>query len=146
MKTRKGTGKIFYRVEYQGRLSEYKIIEFKNDKPVYKITQLTDIRNDVYKLIPEENRNSIGTSNFGLELIIEDKGFFKSIDDAKKKSLERFNKEVNPNGMYKVARYFDDVWEAYESKELSKTDAKSLARELNQKPRHYVSYGIIPVS
>jgi len=41
---------------------------------------------------------------------------------------------------YKVARYFDDVFEIYVTGELSKDEAQSKCNELNFNSRAYVSY------
>lgn len=66
-----------------------------------------------------------------------------NLDDAKAHSLARFEKEVNPNGVYRVARYFDDMFEQYVTENMSKKEAREKCNELNKSPRHYVYYGIV---
>ncbi len=137
-------GNKYYRVEYQGSLSLYEIIEYKNGDPVYSITQLTTMKNYEYAFI--ENPKPFGTSNFSTDVINKDKkGWFLDFEQAKKKSYERFEYEVNPNGQYRVARYFDDIFEIYVTETLTKKEADIKAKEFNNKPRHYVSYSPVAI-
>lgn len=137
-------GSVFYRVEYKGFLSRLTIVRYKNEIPVYSIESLTSLKNEEYKII--ENPTVFGTSSYSLDLpLSKPYEYFDNIDDAKKKSLERFEKEVNPNGNYKVARYFDSVFEAYVTGILTKKEAREKAIELNKKTRYYVHYDICSV-
>ncbi len=134
-------GDKYYRVEHQGTLSMYEVVGFKNDEPLYGITQLAYSKNDEY--IYHDNPERFGTSNFSINKLKSREDYFDNLNEAKKEALKRFEKQVNPNGDYKVARYFDDVFEAYVTDVLTKTEANKKALELNKmKPRHYVRYSI----
>ena len=137
-------GSKFYRVEYRGVITECEIIDYENGDPVYGLPRLTDFRNDEYKLNKDLKRP--GSSNYPLELAISKPNeYFDDLKKAKIKSLERFEKEVNPNGKYKVARYFDDMFEVYVTEILTKKEANIKAEELNKTPRHYVYYSVSAV-
>lgn len=134
-------GSIFYRVEYYGVLSKLEIIGYKNNVPIYRITPLSDLRNDKWALI--EKPTPFSTSNYPLSIVLEKtEEYFDDFEKAKQKALDKFEKEVNPNGKYRVAKYFDDVFEKYVTDILTKKEATDKANELNSKPRYYVSYGI----
>lgn len=138
-------GEVFYRVEYQGRFTRYEIINIKDGVPVYSLTALATIKDDVWKLI--DNPKTLGTSNFPVSVMKEKPvEFFTEFDEAKNKSLERFEDEVNPNGDYKVSRYFDDIFEADVTDVLTKKEAAIECKKFNDaKPRHYVQYRIRPI-
>lgn len=138
-------GQKYYRVQSYGALMEYEVSGFKNGVPVYSIAGLTDLSNETYKF--KDNPLNFGSSTFPLQTILSDNKneWFSDINDAKKVSLERFTMEVNPNGIYRVARYFDDVFECYVTDEISKKEAKGKCDELNKRQRHYVSYSIVAI-
>lgn len=135
-------GNVFYRVQYQGLLTKLEIIEFKNDNPVYALTSLVTIKDDVWKFREDPKRH--GTSNYPISIMQEKPlEYFTVYEDAVQKSLDRFEKEVNPNGNYRVARYFDDMFEAYVTGVLTKKEAKIQVEMFNTStPRHYVQYRI----
>jgi hypothetical protein len=134
-------GKVFWRVEGYGALTQCLIHEIKEDnQAVIRLAGLTDLRNQEYNLKTEIEY--WGSSTYGTDTLQKSEQYYYDLDEAKKASLERFNKEANPNGKYKVARYFDDIFECYVTDELSKKDAQIKCNEFNSKPRAYVSYGI----
>lgn len=136
-------GTTFYRVEYQGILTKHEIIKFKNDEPVYQLTGLTDFKDESWKL--KEKPEAWATSNYSFDIVLDNKEgqYFESFEEAKTISKEKFEKEVNPNGDYRVARYFDDIFEAFVTGILSKKEARIEAKKFNSaKPRHWVSYSI----
>jgi hypothetical protein len=132
-------GKIFWRVEYRGILTQCLIHEVKkNDEAVIRLATLTDLKNEEYNLKSELDYWS--SSIYGTDTLRKSNEFYYDFKEAKIASLERFNKEVNPNGKYKVARYFDDVFECYMPNEYAKKVAQIKCNELNSKPKAYVSY------
>jgi hypothetical protein len=137
---------VFWRVEYYGVLSQYLIKDvLNNGNALFNISGLTDLRNGQYNLKEEIKYSS--SSTFGLDILLRSPdSYFTDLRLAKIASINRYDKEVNPNGNYRVARYFDDVFEAYDSGILNKKDAKEKASELNKRQRHYVSYGIVEVT
>jgi len=139
-------GTVIYRVEYRGVFSRYTLVGFKEDKsPILAVATITDFSNNSYK-INEELKNW-ATCNFSIEnALLKTEEFFTNYDEAKLKSIERYEKEVNPNGKYKVARYFDNVFESFVTGELSKNDALEKAKQLNRSIRAYVSYSIYSIS
>ena len=134
-------GKIFWRVEYRGVLTQCLIHEVKkNHEAVIRLATLTDLKNKEYALKSEIEYWS--SSTYGTDTLRKSNEFYYDFEEAKKISSERFNKEVNPNGKYKVARYFEDVFEGYIHGEFSKKVAQIKCNELNSKPRSYVNYRI----
>ncbi len=130
-----------YRVQYQGLITEMKLISINdNNVGVFKIRSLISIKDDIWL---EKPREFWGTQTIPLNLFDFNGGeYYEKYFDAKIKSKERFDKEVCPNGDYKVARYFDNVFETYVTGILSKKDAKEKAKEMNGKPKHYIYYDI----
>ena len=138
-------GNKYYRVNYKGTLNRYEIIGFKNNVPVYDITLLISIKNDKYSFI--QDTEQFATSNFSISIIKDNPNeWFSDLEEAKKVSNARFEEKINPNGDYKVARYFDDVFEIFVTDILSKKSASERATELNKTPRHYVSYSSVDVT
>lgn len=134
-------GKVFWRVESYGALTQCLIHEVKEDKrAVIKLAGLTDFRNEGYKMKTEIEYWT--SSTYGTEVLQRSDQFYYDFDEAKKASFDRYMKEVNPNGIYKVARYFDDVFECFVTGELSKGEAQIKCNELNSETRGYLSYGI----
>lgn len=143
-------GKVFWRVESYGYLSQC-LIHAVNEKKeaTIKFMGITDLLNEEYKIKPEEEREYWSSSTYGIHVLKKD-GFYLDLDEALKASKARFDLEVNPHGDYKVARYFDDVFETYvkdpktrEDLVFNKKDAKAEAtRQNDAKPRAYVYYGI----
>lgn len=134
-------GKVFWRVEYKGMLTQCLISELKDDNnAIIRLAGLTDLRNQEYKLKTEIEY--WGSSTYGTDTLQKSDQYYYDFEEAKKVSFERYNKEVNPNDKYKVARYFDDIFECFVTGELSKKDAQIKCDEFNSKPRAYVSYGL----
>jgi len=134
-------GKVFWRVESYGALTQCLIHELKEDnKAVIRLAGLTDLRNQEYNLKTEVEYR--GSSIYGTDVLRKSNQYYYDLEEAKKASFERYNKEVNQTGMYKVARYFNDFFECFVTGELSKKDAQIKCNEFNSKPRVYVSYGL----
>ena len=134
-------GKVFWRVQSYGALTQCLIHELKEDnQAVIRLAVLTDLRNQEYNLKTEIEY--WGSSTYGIDVLQKSDQYYYDLEEAKKASLERYMKDVNPNGVYKVARYFDDIFECFVTDELSKKDAQIKCEELNSKPRAYVSYSI----
>jgi len=134
-------GKVFWRVESYGALTQCLIHEIKEDnQAVIRLAGLTDLRNQEYNLKTEiEYWRS---STYGTDALQKSEQYYYDLSEAKKASFDRYMKEVNPNSKYKVARYFDDVFECYVTDEMSKKDAQIKCNEFNSKQRAYVSYGL----
>lgn len=140
----KDIGKVFWRVGYQGILTQCLISDVKeNSEAIIKLAMLTNLTPYEYKL--NDNVEYYGTSTYGIEVLQKDDEFYYDFEKAKKQSLERFNKEVNPNGKYKVGRYFDNIFETYVTDILSKKEARKQCKKFNFKSRHYVSYDIVNI-
>lgn len=134
-------GKVFWRVESYGVLTQCLIHEIKeNNEAVIRLAGLTDLRNGEYRLKTEIEY--CGSSTYGTDTLQKSDHYYYDLEEAKKASFDKYMKEVNPNGIYKVARYFDDVFECFVTIELSKKDAQIKCNKFNSKPRAYVSYGL----
>jgi hypothetical protein len=55
---------------------------------------------------------------------------FFDYDSALKASMDRFYKDVNPNGLYRVAEYFDNKFVRYITAFMSKRDAMNKAESM----------------
>ncbi len=134
-------GKVFWRVESYGALTQCLINEVKDDgQAVIKLAGLTDLRNEEYNLKTEIKY--FASSTYGTDCLQKSQQYYYDFEEAKKASFDRYMKEVNPNGKYKVARYFDDVFECFVTELLSKKDAQIKCNEFNSKPKAYVGYGL----
>ncbi len=141
----------YYRVEHGGRLSMW------TKKPDGQSEHDTEFYIHTLSFVEEDSRWSCNQapsdkkSNRSSYLdnsgkVIDDEEWFSDLEAAKKVAEEKYYKQINPFGKYKVARYFDDCFEAYVTKEISKKEAQEKAAEFNRRKRHYVSYGIVGVS
>ena len=140
--TEKDLGRLFWRVSYRGVFTQYVVSSLTKDGKGgawCRVAQLTDLRNDIYTL--KEPVLAVAYSTLSPDVFINEE-FFIDYEEAKKNSRERFDREVNPLGKYRVARYFDDVFECYMTEVLTKTEATEEMKKLNKSPRHYVSFGI----
>lgn len=143
-------GKTFWRVEYGGRITECTIRDVnEKEEAVIGLCTITQYSDDEYLIRPIEERTSGGTSTYGMKYLRKDTEYYLTLETAMERSLARYNLEVNPHGQYKVARYFDDVFETYmkdpqtrEDLVYNKKDARAEASRLNALPRAYVSYQI----
>jgi hypothetical protein len=134
-------GKVFWRVEGCGVLTQCLIHEIKEDnQAVIRLAMLTDLKNQEYKLKTEIEY--WGSSTYGTDTLQSSEQYYFDFEEAKKVSFCWYIKEANPSGKYKVARYFDDVFECYVTDLLSKKDAQIKCNEFNSKPRAYISYGL----
>lgn len=134
-------GKVFWRVDYQGRLTQLLIHEIKEEnKAVFRLANLTRLIDYEYKL--NDVVDYMASSTYGTDVIFKSDQYYFDLEEAKKASFERFEKEVNPNGKYRVARYFDDIFEGYASEIMTKKEAKIECDRKNDSQRHYVQFRI----
>ncbi len=136
------SGKIIWRVGYNGPITPYKVLEVceNGDFVMGLLPPITKITDFDYAIIELSDKEYFGKSTFNPKTCSSAHEFFDDLELAKDQSLVNFEKEVNPNASYRVARYFDDVFEAYETGPLSKRDAIERRKQLNATQRHYVSY------
>jgi hypothetical protein len=139
-------GEIYFRVYYDGRMEQLTVKKIEDGKPTFSLHRLTLITDHSYKFL-DEPVGSCGTTSFDFKVIeSKPKEFFGNLGKAKKTSLENFECVVNPNGKYKVARYFDDIFEATVTVAMSKQNAMAEAKKLNARLSCYVSYRILVVN
>jgi len=56
-------------------------------------------------------------------------------------------KRENTNGIYRVAKFFDDIFSGYTTCNISKKEARSKALELNKARKGYItSYRIVDIT
>jgi len=140
-------GSIFYRVSFNGSLREYKVVKFDKDIPVYEINQMTNFRNDEYKLLENIKQSKyVYTSTFGIDVMEKEPDeWYSDIKKALKVSEDLFYKVINPHGKYRVAIYFDDVFDGWKTGILTKKEAYQKIKEFNKIPRAYVSFRAVAV-
>lgn len=126
-------GKIFYRVEYNGVITALKVIEEMpngDKKMACSKTALTRITELGHSFVDEWTFEPSGaTQEFNPEKPEYMDRFFLDLGTAKEKSLENFQKHYNPSAMYRVAKYFDDVFDGYVSQAMPKADALQKVKE-----------------
>lgn len=139
----------FYVVSYNGILQHYKKIGYdEKNVPKWSSMSMMDCsKYEEWKIIEIKSDEckckfvSIFTEEYAKTI----DGFFikEDFELAKISSMELYNKYFAPNSKYKVARYFDDVFECYVTGELNKKDADEKKQSLNKKTRCYVYYDIV---
>ena len=72
---------------------------------------------------------------------------YKDFDEAAKKSKELWDKFYKPLSLYRVAQYFDDIFECYVSEPMCKKDARNLQYKFRENNKRYgVDFGIIAIN
>lgn len=136
----------FYVVTYDGLLNSYKKIGYENGVPKWNMDSMMDCnRYEEWKINETAPHESGWFSTFTYEYAKTIDRFFEKEDfeSAKILSKQLYDKHVAPTSKYKVARYFDDVFECYVTGELTKKEANEKKNLLNKEDRCYVSYGIV---
>ena len=134
-------GTVFYRLNSQGRMHEYTIIGTDNGECKYQSISLTSFKDDIYRF---ERGTVEGKLSFPISVVNEKtEEYYDSLEDAKEISMKRFNRQINPNGEYRVARYFDDHFECFVIGILTKKEARDKIDTF--KNGHYVSYSVMCV-
>jgi len=143
--SKRDMGKVFWRVQYKGILIEQKIVEvYESGRAKFKNRYLTNIK-DGYSI--NEDAEFSCSQEFGLDIIKHKSEYFTNYNKALKASKERYNREVNPNGKYRVGQYFDDIFEKFVTPEMNKTAAKQKCISLNSfNSRYLVTFKMVPVS
>jgi len=137
-------GRLVWRVEYPGILYQYKLIRIsESGKGVFKIDLIYGVGQDERVRTPP--RDFTCTTELGIATLRKPE-FHTDFEKADLRSQERFDKEVNPDGEYRVGRYFDDVWEAWETDRLPKKKAREVLSTLNKRKHYYVSYRLADVT
>lgn len=138
-------GKIYFRVLHQGQLELCLIRKItETNKAIIHCYSLSSFQQDVFSLIePAYLYSSEYTSN----VLRNEKEYLFSLEKAINKSLENFYLNVCPHGAYKVALYFDDVFQYFITGNLSKKQAEVKRSELSaKKPQGSLySYSIVCV-
>ncbi len=140
-------GKKYWFISYDGAITEAEIISVNDEGVIlWKRRAITNFSNDTYKIIDEESSLTT-TSKYTLEEFAKfHSKYSDDFDIAIQFSKELFEKVINPNGIYKVAQDFDNVFEKYVSEPVSKAHAKIRKTELEAKKRHLVSYRLVAVN
>lgn len=127
---------VRYRVIFNGYLEKL-VSNAKSGKYyVFSIISLMDCNGfEEWKI--KENSNS--TSNL-FQTLSKDSisKLYTDFEEAKKVSKERWDKEVAPNALYRVAYYFDDIFERYVTEPMSKREAFAKVGEYRQKNKRYL--------
>jgi len=147
-------GKSFWKTEVHGTLTEHYIDSINaDDVATMRLKTIISTKDEDYVNVPKEEQYFYGSVTYAMHTlrnyVLNNPNYFLNLDEALEASAAKYEKEVNPNGQYKVARYFDDVFETYMKDPITKEDmiynkkgARTEAARLNGLPRAYVSYGI----
>ncbi len=134
------TGKKFWKVAYNnGAIEQFEVLGMEGNNVKVSRGNITDFRDNKYNLIKFKH---FGTSAFPYDIVLinKDGNYFTNLSEAKKESLKRFRHYHG--GEWRVGRYFDDIFEAYETDPLNKVDAQAECNKLNKRDRHHVQYRI----
>lgn len=78
--------------------------------------------------------------------IVDVSEFFIDFEEAKKVSKERWDKIVAPNALYRVAHFFDDIFEGYLTKPISKREAFEKVKEFRRNRKKYLDrYDVVKI-
>lgn len=132
---------VRYRVLYNGHIEKLVSRSKAGNDFVFSLTGLMDCNSFEEWKIKEDNRESNIFQTLSEKNITE---LFTDFEEAKKVSKEMWDKEVAPNAMYRVAHYFDDMFEGYVTDVLNKKNAYNAAVKLNEK-RKYLHYYAIKI-
>lgn len=138
-------GKIYFRVLHQGQLELCLIRKItETNRAIIHCYSLSSFEQDVFSLIAPAYSHS---SEYSSDVLKNEKEYFYSLEEAVNKSLEKIYLDVCPHGTYKVAVYFDDVFQNFITGNLSKKQAEIKRSELSaKKPQGSLySYGIVCV-
>lgn len=134
---------VRYRVEYNGFLEKLVAKSKMGKSFIFEIYSLMDCnRFEEWKI--KEN----SSEKFGCRLLTDkdDAMLYTDFEEAKKVSEERWDKEVAPNALYRVAYYFDDIFERYVTEPLSKRDAFAKLDDYRKKNVRYLNgYDVVKV-
>lgn len=134
---------VRYRVRYNGYLEKL-VSESKAGKYfVFSVGSPMDCNIFEEWKIKEENVSRHGYQTLTKESISE---LFSDFEEAKRVSKEKWDKDVAPNALYRVAYYFDDIFERYVTEPMTKKEAFAKADELRMKRYSYLGrYDVVKV-
>lgn len=129
---------VRYRVLYNGYMEKFVSNSKAGKYFVFSITSLMDCNAFEEWKIKENNNN---TSNLFQTLNLKSiSELFSDFEEAKRVSKERWDREVAPNALYRIAYYFDDMFEKYVTEPMSKIEANNKADEFRKKRARYLDY------
>ncbi len=133
----------FYKVEYNGNLMKYhKVGIDANGTPKWASKSMLDCNQFEDWKIKDVSFDTWSWFNTFTEeyALNEIERVFLDLEEAAKLSKELYDKNFAPHSMYKVVRYFDNIFDRFETGALSKKDAYD---KCNSMPRRYLySYEI----
>lgn len=135
---------VKYRVVFNGYLEKLVSNSKAGKDYVFSLIGLMDCNMFEEWKIKEDNNI---TSNL-FQILSEDSisNLYTDFEEAKKVSKERWDKEVAPNALYRVAHYFDDMFEGYVTEPLSKRDAFAKLDDYRKKNVRYLNnYDVVKV-
>lgn len=132
-------GEIWFQVNYRGGILPMMVIEEFNDgrkKFRYSDKSIAIVDELSHSFVEDwEFKPGMFTSTFNPH---ESTDMFQDVEIAKAKSLELFEKNVNPNGIYRVAKYFDDVFDGYVTEPMSKAEALNALKPYAERGRNSI--------
>lgn len=127
---------VRYRVVFNGYLEKLVSNAKAGKYYVFSLISLMDCNGFEEWKIKENNNDTRNVfQTLTKESISE---LFTDFDEAKRVSKGRWDKEVSPNSLYRVAYYFDDIFERYVTEPMSKREAFAKADELRKKKAKYL--------
>lgn len=127
---------VRYRVSYNGYLEKLVSTSKVRACFIFSLFNLMDCNTfEEWKI---KNNNS-----YPCYQVLSEEGIselFTDFEEAKRVSKERWDEVVAPNALYRVAYYFDDIFEKYVTEPLSKREAFEKADEFRKKRAKYLYY------
>lgn len=127
---------VRYRVVFNGYLEKLVSNSKAGKYYVFSLISLMDCTGFEEWKIKENNNNTSNLFQTLSEISIQE--LFSDFEEAKRVSKERWDREVAPNALYRVAYYFDDMFERYVTDPMSKREAFARADELRKKRARYL--------
>lgn len=136
---------VRYRVGNNGWLERLVSTSKAGKYYVFSLINLMDCNGFEDWKIKESDNDNITSKLF--QTLSEDSisELYTDFEEAKRISKERWEKEVDPNGLYRVAHYFDDMFDGYVTEPMSKKEAFDKSDEFNKKRRYLHYYTAVKV-
>lgn len=135
---------VKYRVLFNGYLEKLVLNSKAGKDYVFSLIGLMDCNMFEDWKIKEDNNSTSKLFQTLSENSISK--LYTDFEEAKKVSKERWDKEVAPNALYRVARYFDNIFDGYVTEPLSKRKAFAKLDDYRKKNVRYLnSYDVVKV-
>lgn len=140
----------FYKIEWNGVLFKYHKVGITEEGiPKWASKSLMDCNQvEDWKIKEVDFEEWLGYSTFSEDYAMKMNRFYSidNFEEAKAESKRLWDEIIAPNALYKVAKYFDNIFDGWITEPMSKKLAKEKADGLNTGTRYLCSYEIKKVT